>query len=167
MATVRQLLAPEEAAFAASGFPQFVKANGTAFPVTGLAFDAAATESAYFKRKLLSYGSGSLTLSVAWYADTASSGVVRWSAAVACITPNTDSQDVETKAFAAATDTDDTHLATTGQRLHTHDIVVANVDSAAADDYAWIRLQRLAAHANDTLAGDAIVVGVELSYSDT
>lgn len=167
MATVRQLLSPEEAQFLASAFPQPVKANGTNFPVSGLAFDAAGTETAYFKRRLVSYGSGNLTLSISWYADTASSGVVRWSAAIACITLNTDSGDVETKAFATATDTDDTHLGTTGQRLHGHDITISNLDSAAAEDVVWIKLARLGGHANDTMTGDAIFVEAELSYSDT
>ncbi|MFG1683514.1 hypothetical protein ACGFNP_25320 [Nonomuraea sp. NPDC049269] len=167
MATVRQPISPEEAQVATSAFPQYIKTNGTNFPVTGLAYDAASTESAYFKRRLAGYGSGNITLNVTWYADTASSGVVRWSAAVACITPNADSQDVETKAFATSTDTDDTHLGTTGQRVHGHDIVITNTDSAAAGDLVWIRLQRLGGHANDTLAGDAIVLDAELSYSDT
>jgi hypothetical protein len=167
MATVRQLLSPEEAQPLGSAFPQYKNTAGTNYPVTGIAFDAAATESVVFKRRLISYGSGNLTLNLTWYADTASSGVVRWSAAVACITPNTDTQDVETKAFATSTDTDDTHLGTTGQRVHGHDIVITNLDSAAAGDLVWIRLQRLGAHANDTLAGDAIVLDAELSYSDT
>lgn len=167
MATVRQILTPEDAQFATSSFPQFVRAPGTNFPVTGLAFDAAATETAYFKRRLAAYGSGNLTLNLTWYADTATSGVVRWSGAVACITPNADTQDVETKAFATATDTDDTHLGTTGQRLHGHDVVISNLDSAAAGDVVWIRLQRLGAHANDTMTGDSIFVEAELSYSDT
>lgn len=167
MATTRQLLSPEEAAFAASAFAQFVKAPGTNFPVTGLAFDATNVESAYFKRRLIGYGSGSITLNITWYADTATSGVVRWSGAIACITPNVDTQDVETKPFATATETDDTHLGTTGQRVHAHDIVISNLDSAAAGDVVWIRLQRVANHANDTLSGDAIVTEAELSYSDT
>ncbi len=167
MATVRQFLSPEEAQFATSGFPQFVRNAGTNFPVSGLAFDAAATQSAYFRRRLAAYGSGNLTLNVTWYGDTATSGVVRWSAAVACITPNTDTQDVETKAFATSTDTDDTHLGTTGQRLHGHDITISNLDSAASGDVVWIRVQRLGGHANDTMTGYAFLVEAELSYSDT
>ncbi|MFD9949825.1 hypothetical protein ACFWYW_55850 [Nonomuraea sp. NPDC059023] len=167
MATVKLPLSPEEPQIASSGFPQPVKANGTNYPVSGLAFDASSTESVYFKRRLANYGSGNITLNITWYADTASSGVVRWSAAIACITPNTDSQDPETKSFATATDTDDTHLGTTGQRVHGHDIVISNLDSAAAGDVAWIRLQRLGGHANDTMTGDAILTEAELSYSDT
>jgi hypothetical protein len=167
MGTVRQLLAPEEARFLSSSFPQIVQNNGSNFPVTGLAFDSGATETAYFKRRLVSYGSGNITINLTWYADTASSGVVRWSGAIACITPDTDTQDVETKAFASSTDTDDTHLGTTGQRLHQMSLAINNLDSAAAGDVVWIKISRLGAHANDTMSGDAILVEAELSYSDT
>lgn len=167
MATIRLPISPDEGRFGASGFAVPSQVQGSNFPVAGLAFDAASTETVYFRRRLVGYGSGNLTLNVSWYADTATSGVVRWSAAVACVTPNTDSADVETKAFAASTDTDDTHLGTTGQRVHGHDIVITNTDSAAAGDLVWIRLQRLGGHANDTLAGKAILIDAELSYSDT
>lgn len=167
MGTVRHLLFPEEAAFATSSFPAYTRTAGTNFPVTGLAFDAAADEGAYFKRRLVSYGSGNLTLSLTWYADTATSGVVRWEAAIACITPDTDTQDVETKSFAAATTVDDTHLGTTGQRLHVCSITISNLDSAAAGDVVWLRLSRIGSNGADTLTGDAIWVEAELSYSDT
>lgn len=166
MATVRQPLDPGEAEFGSSGFPQFMRVQGTNYPVSGLYFDAAATETAFFKRRLANYGTGNLTLNVVWYADTGSSGVVRWSAAVAAITPNVDTQDPETKAFAVSTDTDDTHLGTTAQRVHSHDIVISGLDAAASGDVIWLRVQRLGGHANDTLAGDAILTDAELSYSD-
>jgi hypothetical protein len=167
MATVRQRLDPKGADFLATAFPQYVKTNGTSSAVSGLAFDAAATETAYWDWAAFSYGSGNVTVDVEWYADTASSGVVRWEAAIAAITPNTDSTDVETKAFATATAFDDTHLGTTGQRLHEASIVVTNLDSIAANDEVQLKLSRLGAHANDTMAGDAILRAVHLSYSDT
>ncbi|HEY9521919.1 MAG TPA: hypothetical protein VIR33_01665 [Thermopolyspora sp.] len=171
MGTVRHLLAPEEAAFASTSFPAFVKNAGTNFPVTGLAFDGATDEKAYFKRTLVAYGSGDLTLSLTWYADTDTTAdhTVRWEAAIACITPDTDTQDVETKAFATAQTVDDTHLGTTGQRLHRCEITISNVDSAADGDVIWLRLSRLgsATAPADSLTGDAIFIAGELSYSDT
>lgn len=167
MATVRQYLAAEEAQFLATAFPAFTKTNGTNFPVTGLAFDAAATESAYWHLAAFNYGSGNLTCDVEWYADTASSGVVRWDAAIAAITPDADTTDVETKAFATSQSVDDTHLGTTAQRLHQASITISNLDALAALDEVWFRLGRLGGHANDTMTGDAIAVSVRLSYSDT
>jgi hypothetical protein len=167
MATVKHPFAPEEAQFLATTFPAYVKANGTNFPVSGLAFDAAADEFAFWKFKASNYGSGNLTLIIRWYADTASSGDVIYDACIAAITPDTDSQDVETKAFATINSVTDSHLGTTGQRVHTCSITISNLDSLAADDTVWLRLSRDANNGSDTMAGDAIVTEMELTYSDT
>lgn len=167
MATVTQILFPENAAFLSSAFPAFTRNLGTNFPVTALAYDAAAQENAYWKFSAINYGSGNLTLTILWYADTATTSVVRWDTAIAAITPDTDSQDIETKAFATAQAVDDTHLGTTGQRLHTCAITISNLDSIAANDAGFIRISRLGNHANDTMTGDVFLERATLSYSDT
>ena len=167
MATVKHVLLPEEAQFLASAFPAYVKNNGTNFPVSGLAFDAAADEAAFWKFIAQNYGSGNLTIRIFWYADTASSGDVIFDVQIAAITPNTDSQDIETDGLATANSVTDSHLGTTGQRLHTCDVTVSNLDSLAADDLVHLRLNRDANNASDTMTGDAIVVAVEIQYSDT
>lgn len=167
MSTVKQQLDVEAAQFLASAFPQYLKTNGTNFPVSGLGFDAATQEAAFWKLRAANYGSGSLTLNLLWYADTASSGGVTWGAAIGAITPDTDTQDVETKALATANTVDDTHLGTTGQRLHKCAITITNLDSIAADDEVWLKVYRDVAAANDTMTGDAILVAAELTYSDT
>lgn len=167
MATVSHLLHPEAAQFAASAFPQLVRNTGTNFPVSGLAHDAAAAEDAYWKLRALRYGTGNLTIAIDWYADTASTGGVIWRAAAAAITPDIDTQDVETKALATANTVTDTHLGTTGQRLHRATITVTNLDSLALDDDIWVRIGRDAAAAGDTMAGDAVLTLATLSYSDT
>jgi hypothetical protein len=151
----------------ATAFPQLVKTNGTNFPVSGLAYDASTEESAFWKLVAENYGSGNLTLNLFWYADSASSGDVIFGAAIAVITPNTDSQDVETKAFATANTATDTHLGTTGQRLHQVAITISNLDSIAANDVVWLKIYRDADAAGDTMTGDAILVAAELTYSDT
>lgn len=168
MATVKHFLAPEEAQYLAANFPQYIKNNGTNFPVPGQAFDASAAtgEKAYWKLRAINYGSGNLTLDLEWYADTATSGDVKWGARIACITPDTDSQDIETKAFATQTTVTDTHLGTTGQRLHRCSITISNLDSIAADDELFLEIQRLSADAADTMTGDAILVSALLTYSD-
>lgn len=148
-------------------FPQSVRFAGTNFPVEGLAFDAAADEACCAKFKVKTYGSGNLTAILTWYADSASSGVVRWGAALAAITPETDTQDVETKAFATENTVDDTHLGTTGQRLHNASIAISNLDSIASDDTVFLRIRRVGSNGADTMTGDAILVAVELTYSDT
>lgn len=167
MATVRQRFAPEEAQYLASGFPQFLKNNGSNGPVSWLAYDAAGTETAFWQLEALAYGSGNLTLDLIWAAASATSGVVRWEAAIAAITPETDSQDPETKAFATAHALDDTHLGTTAKRLHKATITISNLDSLANLDVVFLKVARLGGHANDTLAGDAWLHKAWLSYSDS
>jgi hypothetical protein len=168
MATVFQHFMPEEAVFMSTNFPQYLRNLGTNFPVTGLGFDGGSTdEDCFYKFVATNYGSGNLTLTIYWYADTASSGNVVWGARIAAITPNTDSQDIETKAFATAQTQQDTHLGTTGQRLHSVDLTISNLDSLANGDVVWLHFYRDASDTtNDTMTGDAIVVGLRLSYSD-
>jgi hypothetical protein len=169
MATVSQVLLPEEAQFLAATFPQYVKALGTAFPVPALAYDATTDESAFWRFVATSYGSGNLTLTIYWYADTATSANVVWEAQLAAITADTDSQDIETKSLATLNFIQDTHLGTTGQRLHKCAITISNLDSLAANDWVTLRIARDAnsTNATDDLAGDALITAAVLSYSDT
>lgn len=168
MAPVPRELHPDEAKYGSGAFPQFVKNNGTNGPVTWLAYDAATTETAYWELTAFGYGSGDLTLDVVWGAATAITGVVRWEAALACITPEADSQDPETKAYATAVALDDTHLGTSAKRLMRATITLtgASLDGIASADEVWLRIARLGGHANDTLAGDAWLKKAVLSYSD-
>lgn len=169
MATVKINLPILAATPAASNGAAHKTFAGTNFPVRCLAFDGGSTdETVYWQTRLPNYGSGNLTLKIMWYADNASSGNVVFGAAIAAITPNTDTQDIETKAFATASTVQDAHLGTTAQRLHECSITISNLDSVAADDWVAIQLYRDASDTvNDTLSNDALVVDVELSYSDT
>lgn len=166
MATVYQQLEPGSAQFLASAYPALVRNIGTNFPVVGLAYDAASLEAAFWHFEATNYGSGNVTVRVEWYADTASSGDVVWGVQLAAITANTDTQDVETKAFATANTATDTHLGTTAQRLHQIDVTVSNLDTLAARDGVWLRVYRDAANVADTMTGDAILTGLTVSYSD-
>lgn len=169
MATVYQQFLPEEAIFRSTAFPQYVKANGTTIPVSGLAYNAAdgANEQAFWRFRAINYASGNLTIHVDWYADTALSGDVVWDAQIAAITPDTDTQDIETDALAIENTVTDSHLGTTGQRLHRAVITLSNLDALAADDYVALVIRRDTTAANpDTMAGDAIVIMVTVSYSD-
>ena len=166
MATVRMFLAPEQAIFLGSAFPAYVKTNGTNMPVSGLAFDTTTQENAFWQFPILSYGSGNITATVYWYADTASTNGVVWGGSIRALTPG-DNVDIETDALATETNASQTHAGTTGQRLHSVAVTISNLDSVAALDLVTVRLSRLTGNASDTLAGDAIVVAVVLSYSDT
>lgn len=166
MATVRMALAPEQAIFLGSAFPQYVKVNGTNLPVSGLAFDTTTQENAFWQFPILSYGSGNITATVYWYADTASSNGVVWGCSIRALTA-ADNVDIETDALATETNASQTHAGTTGQRLHAVAVTISNLDSVAALDLVTLRLSRLTGNVSDTMAGDAIVVAVVLSYSDT
>lgn len=171
MGTVYQVLPPELAQFPATAFPQMVKNAGSNFPVFGLAFDAAAIEYAYWHTRAINYGSGNLTLKLMWYADTdtstGTSHECMWGAAVAAITPNSDTgTNVETKAFGTAATAYTANGGT--QVLMSTTITISSLDSIAAGDEIWLRVYRNATDGtNDDMTGDAILVGLELSYSDT
>ena len=168
MATITHYF--DSAAFipdATTGAAQSAAVSPTNFPVPFLAFDPAADEIAFTRFVATSYGSGNLTLTILWYADSASSGDVVWSAAIGAITPDTDSQDIETDAFATANTVTDSHLGTTGQRVHAAVITISNLDSIAAGDLVQLKLSRTGSSGSDTMTGDALVVGCTLAYSDT
>lgn len=165
MAIVRQLLLPEEAQFLGSAVPAFDKINGTNFPVSRLLFDAAADEGAFWAIEATVYGSGNITCDLIWYATNATTGVVRWEVAIAAVTPESDSQDIETKALATAQTVDDTHLGTTSKRLHKATVTISNLDSVAAGDQVHVRVRRIGSNAADTMANDAALTQVRLSYT--
>lgn len=162
MATITQVFEPGDAILPASNPAAPVQFAGTNFPVPGLAFDASTQEIVFFPFYAVSYGSGNLSVQLLWYADTASTGTLTMDAAVAAITPNTDTQDIETKAFATANSGNQAHLGTTNQRLHSFTITVSNLDSIAAGDYVILRIRRT----TGGLSGDAILTKVILTYSD-
>ena len=171
MADVLYDLRPASALFQTSSFPQYLKNAGTNGPVEWLAYDAAATESAYWELEAFGYPGSAPDVSVAivWGAATATSGVVRWEVALAAITPETDTQDPETKSYGTAVTVDDTHLGTTAKRLMRATVTLsgASLNSLAGEDEVWVRVSRIGGNAADTLTGDAWLKKVRLSYSDS
>ena len=165
MATIKQVFSPGDAILPASNPAAMVMTQGTNFPVPGLAFDATTQETAYFRMSAMSYGSGNVTATVEWYADTASANGITFGASLAAITPNTDTQDIETKAFDTEETVADTHLGTTGHRLHSIALTLTETDAVAAGDDVTLRLARKVADASDTMTGDAQVVLVIVEYT--
>lgn len=166
MATVYTELPVSAGAPGSTAFPQLRNTPGTNAPEPGLWYDGTTSQGWHWKFVAPVYGTGNVTARVLWYADTASSGAVTFEAALSAITPNTDTQDVETKAYATAAAASDTHLGTVGQRLHDFTITVSALDSLAAGDRVGFRLTRLPADAGDTMVGFCIVTNVVLSWSD-
>jgi len=166
MTAVYKEFIPEEGITVAATGPEYKRFQGTNFPVSCLAFDAAADEVVYFKRRLLNYGSGNFTFEVSWYADTASSGDVVWGVSVALMTADADAQDEETKALATETTVTDSHLGTVAQRPMKAIVVVTNLDSAASGDELYVRVRRIGSNGSDTMLGDALLTLLVMTYSD-
>lgn len=146
--------------------PQYKQA-GTNITVPSYSFDAAGTEGIQFVIPyLVSYSSGNITVLLRWYGDSATSGDVVWGAAIAAITPETDSTDVEADSWATENTVTDSHLGTTAQRLMTASITVSNLDSVAAGDVVFLRIQRLGGNGSDTMSGDAQLAGLAIQYDD-
>lgn len=169
MATVEQYLTPEEAVYGPNAFPQYVRNYGTAFTVSGLAYDATASEVAFWKFNPARYASGSITCDVVWYADTSTTvgHGVAWQVAIAAITPGVDTTNVETKALAASQLASTDLASADPHRLMKTTITITNLDSVAAGDEVWLSVARAVANAADDLTGDAILTSVRLAYSDT
>lgn len=164
--TTRIQLAPNSAIPASSNGAAFTVVAGTNFPTVLLSFDASTDQTCYFYFRAKPYTTGNITATIYWYADSASSGDVIWGAALAAITANTDTTDIETKAFATAQTVTDSHLGTTGQRLHSIDLTISNLDSVADADWCCLRFYRDADAGGDTMTGLANLVGLDLAFAD-
>ena len=146
-------------------YPQIVKANGTSIPVSGYAFDASLVEAVFFRFRASDYTSGNVTIDLDWYASTATSGNVVWGAQMAAITPDADTQDVETDALPTVTTVTDTHLGTVGHRVHrcTITLTTTALDSIATGDHVVVRISREGSNGSDTMTGDAVLLYVSIS----
>lgn len=148
-----------------SNFPQLAVAAGTNFPVPGLNFDASTEEAIYFFFRALAYAGGDITVDLEWEAVTASSGDVVWGGSIAAITPNTDTVSVESKSFDTEDTVTDSHLGTTGTRVHRATLTITHTDSLAPEDYAVLKIARKAAAAGDTMTGDCRLLRVTVTYA--
>lgn len=166
MATNYHEFGPFSAVMPGTVYPQILATIGTNFPVPGLAFDETLDEACFFFFRAINYASAP-AIDIEWYADNASTNAVVWSCQLAAITPETDTQDVQTKAFAAAQTVTDTHLGTTGQRVHRCSISIVNTDSLAAGDWCCLKFQRIGSSGSDTMNNDAILTKIVLSYTTT
>ncbi|GIH91943.1 hypothetical protein ACFFMN_33945 [Planobispora siamensis] len=172
MATIlRELYPPETQYRAATAFPQLLRTDGTNAPVSWLAYDAAITEYAFWELGALNYGASTpnVTVDIIWSAASATSGAVVWEASIMAGTPETDALNWETEAFGTAVSVTDTHLGTTAKRLMRATITLsgAALDAMASGDELILRIGRVGGNAADTMAGDAYLKKVLLSWSDT
>lgn len=167
MATTNVQLGVKSAEFMLANAPSLFKTDAANAPVWGLAFDPAAVEAAFWRFPIRRYGSGNITVTLLWTSYAGTTGDVVWGAALAAITPDTDTTGVDSKAFATEATVTDSHLGTTTDRVMRCDVVISSLDSLANDDMVSLRIRRLGSSGSDTMATDVILIGVILSYSDT
>jgi hypothetical protein len=167
MATVYREFDAVSMDLGASAQPELVAIAGTNFPPYGYAFADSTTDEVLYKRMVFPlYGSGNVTVWLDWYSRTGqTSNAVVWGVALSVLTPG-DAQSIETDSFA----TENTATSTvngTARGLTRATVTVSNLDSLAADDSVEVRVTRRQSNGSDTMSGDAILLTVTISYSDT
>lgn len=174
MATIVHNFHPFQAIFgdpSAAPWPQPTARWGSGgspgFSRMSLDYDASTPQMAFFRFRALGYGSGNLTVDLTWWADTASSGDVVWGAAIAAMTPDSDSTSIGSKSLATEATVTDTCLGTSVGRLMRCSITITSLDSLAANDFVTLRIRRVADSGSDTMTGDASLTDIQVSYSDT
>lgn len=145
-----------------SGPPQSV-VNGTNFPIRELLYDATTTMTATAHFKAINYGSGDVTMTVRWY-GAATTGSVMWVTGIAAVAPG--AENVETAAFGTLVSVA-TSVNGTTKYINTTTISITSPDSIAVNNDAWVTLARSPGNASDDMTGNAILIGAEISYSDT
>lgn len=150
-------MAPGSAAAAAGS-----RAGGST-PAEGLAhwaFDDTLVEIYDFLCRLRGYAGGGLTFTLPWMAATATTGATRWGVAIRRI--QDDAEDIDAAHTYDFNDVDDTCASLSGELSYPTVSFTngADMDSWANGEMAIVRVRRKADHANDTMAGDAQLVGI-------
>ena len=134
---------PEEFVVPASAGMMVDRIAGTNRPYFVAVAGDAADSSVYVEFRLpASIGAGNWTATPGWCADTATTGTLGAEVSVAAITPNTDTADIDVKAFDTLATGSDAHLGTTAGRFHEFDITLSDIDDADAGDLVTLKLTR-------------------------
>lgn len=152
-----------EAVSPQTAFAPYMMRTGGSSPAENVphwAFDAGTAESTDYVGLLKGYGGGGLTITLAWMAATATTGVARFGVAFRRL--QDDAEDVDTSQTYDFNYVDDTCASASGE-LSYFNIPFTNgadMDSLADGEMFIMRVTRDAAHANDTMSGDAQLVGI-------
>ncbi len=130
------------------------------------AFDASTDEQLTFQFRMPDDYSSSPVVKLLWMTNTASGNSVVWGAKLAAITPADTDTPVE-HAFSTVNTTTTAGNATEARRLIETSITMTNADSVAAGDLVFLMITRDADNGSDTLAADAELLVVQLSYTTT
>jgi hypothetical protein len=136
-----------------TAIPQFNTPQGAAFPVPNLGYTVD-DEAHFLTRVPLSYAGGDLVWAVSWFA-AATAGNVQWSVSLAAVAHG-GAQSILTKAYAAGVAAQSVASGTANAPVLTSGTLTgASLDGVAAGDLLSVRVQRVAASA-DEMAGDAL-----------
>jgi hypothetical protein len=145
--------------------PQLATRTGGSTPAERIlvySFDAATIEYMDFLVYLSGYAGGGLTCTLGWSATSATTNVTRWEIAFRRMAD--DAEDVDTSQTYDYNAVDATTANVSGEIAY--DTIAftsgADMDSWANNEYAIMRVSRNAAHANDTMAGDAELWGAPI-----
>lgn len=128
------------------------------------AFDAGTDEHLWwYFRVPTDYSSGG-AVKISWMTNNTSGNSVVWGARLGAITPADADTPLE-HAQAAASTTTTAGNATEARRLIETSITLANLDSVAAGDLAFLVIYRDADNGSDTLAADAELVTASFEYT--
>lgn len=144
-----------------ASFATFDVRNG--HPV--LDFDGSADEEAVFSGVLpMNYGASGIDVNIFWAATSATSGSVRWQAAIERI--NASSLDVDADSFASFQSNGGTAPGTSGQVIKTTVAITdgAQMDSLAAGELFRLKIRRDAdgTSGTDDVTTDVELLGVEI-----
>lgn len=140
----------------------------TTTEIFSLKCDDTADEGFQFVIPQLDTLTGSMTIDIDVYADTATSGNMIFDAAALAYSVGDDATSIETAAFATAILSSATAASGTAHVPVRATITLTTgtqQDSAVSGDYFILRVRRLGANGSDTMSGDAQIIGVTLSYS--
>jgi hypothetical protein len=125
-----------------------------------LDFDAGTDESAVFGAILpRHYGGGGLSVILHWMATSATTGNVKWNAAIERMNTDLDSDSFAADQTATTTTTGTAGIVTTTTITFTNG---AQMDSLATGEPFRLRVTRDANDAGDTMTGDAELLRVEV-----
>lgn len=149
---------PRNAEFPSTNFAPLSSRN--AHPV--LLFDTTTQEIAFFTGVLpRNYAGGGITVYVHWSAASATTGTIGWDVSFERIGDG--SQDLDADGFATAQVVTAATVPATSGNVDITNVAIsngANIDSIAVGETFRLRIRRDVT--NDTAAGDAGLVGVEL-----
>lgn len=129
------------------------------------AFDAARTEGLFWRVKMPDDYTGSLTLKGVFKMASAVTDEVVLEGRIAAYTVDTDTSDLDAKAFGSANNATVTVPTTTAGKPKTFTITLTNADSVAAGDEVFVGFARVGGDAADDAAGDMELLSIWLEYS--